>query len=64
MFDLIQELGMKQIEILEVPIIGMDCTECTMHVKKAIAALPGVKSSQGTSPDGHELDHRFATLGP
>lgn len=33
-----------QIEILEVPVAGMDCTECTMHVKKAIAALPGVKS--------------------
>ncbi len=35
---------MKQIETLEIPIAGMDCTECTMHVKKAIGALPGVKS--------------------
>ena len=35
---------MNQVETLEVPIAGMDCTECTMHVRKAIAALPGVKS--------------------
>ncbi|PKN98471.1 MAG: ATPase P [Chloroflexi bacterium HGW-Chloroflexi-4] len=29
---------------LEVPVVGMDCTECTMHVQHAIKELPGVKS--------------------
>jgi len=29
---------------MEVPIQGMDCAECTMHVHKAIAAIPGVRS--------------------
>jgi Cu+-exporting ATPase len=29
---------------MEVPVQGMDCAECTMHVQKAIAALPGVQS--------------------
>jgi P-type Cu+ transporter len=29
---------------LEVSIQGMDCTECTQHVQRAIAALPGVQS--------------------
>lgn len=32
---------MKQMEI---PVQGMDCAECTLHVQKAIAALPGVRS--------------------
>ena len=27
---------------LEVPVQGMDCAECTMHVQHALAALPGV----------------------
>lgn len=27
---------------MEIPIAGMDCTECTEHVHHAIAALPGV----------------------
>jgi Cu+-exporting ATPase len=27
---------------LEVPVRGMDCAECTMHVQRALAALPGV----------------------
>ena len=27
---------------LEVPVRGMDCAECTMHVQHALAALPGV----------------------
>ena len=27
---------------IEVPVRGMDCTECTMHVQRALAALPGV----------------------
>ncbi|HLF00611.1 MAG TPA: cation transporter, partial [Anaerolineales bacterium] len=35
---------MTQTQILEVPIGGMDCTECTQHVQHAIAALPGVES--------------------
>ncbi len=30
--------------MIEVPIQGMDCTECTLHVQHAIAALPGVQS--------------------
>jgi len=29
---------------IEVPIHGMDCAECTMHVQHAIAELPGVES--------------------
>ena len=33
---------MPDLQILEVPIQGMDCAECTMHVQHAIAALPGV----------------------
>ncbi len=28
---------------LEVPIQGMDCADCTRHVQKAIASLPGVQ---------------------
>jgi P-type Cu+ transporter len=35
---------MAATQTLEVPIRGMDCTECTMHVQHAIAALPGVQS--------------------
>ncbi|MBN2388393.1 MAG: cadmium-translocating P-type ATPase [Anaerolineales bacterium] len=27
---------------LEIPITGMDCAECTQHVQRAIASLPGV----------------------
>lgn len=30
-------------QTLEIPIAGMDCTECTQHVQKAIAGLPGVE---------------------
>jgi len=29
---------------MEVPVKGMDCTECTQHVHHAIQELPGVKS--------------------
>ena len=29
---------------VEVPIKGMDCAECTQHVRSAIATLPGVES--------------------
>ncbi len=35
---------MSTVKTLEVPIGGMDCTECTLHVQHAIAALPGVES--------------------
>lgn len=28
---------------LEVPVRGMDCAECTQHVQRALAALPGVE---------------------
>ena len=31
-------------QTLEIPIAGMDCTECTLHVQHAIAALPGIES--------------------
>ena len=34
---------MAAIQTLEVPIQGMDCAECTLHVQHAIAALPGVQ---------------------
>ncbi|MGH2523187.1 MAG: heavy-metal-associated domain-containing protein, partial [Anaerolineales bacterium] len=35
---------MASSRLLEVPIRGMDCAECTQHVQRAIAALPGVES--------------------
>jgi len=35
---------MSETRLLEVPIAGMDCAECTEHVRHAIAALPGVVS--------------------
>ncbi|MBN1887507.1 MAG: cadmium-translocating P-type ATPase [Thermoflexales bacterium] len=35
---------MSDFETLQVPIAGMDCAECTLHVQHAIAALPGVES--------------------
>ena len=35
---------MSETRLLEVPIAGMDCAECTEHVRHAIAALPGVTS--------------------
>jgi Cd2+/Zn2+-exporting ATPase/Cu+-exporting ATPase len=30
-------------QTLEIPILGMDCAECTQHVHKAILSLPGVE---------------------
>ena len=36
---------MSNIQTIEVPIAGMDCTECTQHVQRAIALLPGVQSA-------------------
>lgn len=35
---------MPKLKQLEVPIAGMDCAECTQHVRHAIAQLPGVES--------------------
>jgi Cd2+/Zn2+-exporting ATPase/Cu+-exporting ATPase len=34
---------MANTKTLELPVKGMDCTECTMHVQHAIARLPGVE---------------------
>ena len=34
---------MAQAKTFEVPVKGMDCTECTMHVQHALAQLPGVE---------------------
>ncbi|MEJ5223418.1 MAG: heavy metal-associated domain-containing protein [Anaerolineales bacterium] len=51
---------------LEVPIAGMDCAECTLHVKHAIESVPGVKQVEvllgaekaiiETDPGGVSLD--------
>jgi Cu+-exporting ATPase len=35
---------MAESQTLHVPVKGMDCAECTEHVRDAIAALPGVAS--------------------
>ena len=35
---------MSELKTIEVPVVGMDCAECTQHVQHAIAALPGVES--------------------
>jgi Cd2+/Zn2+-exporting ATPase/Cu+-exporting ATPase len=35
---------MAKSQTLEVPVKGMDCAECTQHVKHALATLPGVES--------------------
>jgi Cu+-exporting ATPase len=37
---------MAEIKTVEVPIAGMDCAECTVHVQRAVSALPGVKSAE------------------
>ncbi len=34
---------MAEIDTIEVPIEGMDCAECTLHVQRAIAGLPGIQ---------------------
>lgn len=36
---------MTNLQILEVPISGMDCAECTQHVQQAIEKIPGVQSA-------------------
>ncbi len=38
-------MSVTTLQTLEVPIQGMDCTECTQHVQKAVQALPGVESA-------------------
>jgi P-type Cu+ transporter len=35
---------MTNLQILVVPISGMDCAECTQHVQQAIEKIPGVQS--------------------
>jgi Cd2+/Zn2+-exporting ATPase/Cu+-exporting ATPase len=35
---------MAELQTLKVPVKGMDCAECTLHVQQAIARLPGVES--------------------
>jgi len=35
---------MTELQTLEIPISGMDCAECTLHVQHAIEKLPGVQS--------------------
>ncbi|MEW5869045.1 MAG: cation-translocating P-type ATPase [Chloroflexota bacterium] len=35
---------MAEKEMLELPVRGMDCAECTLHVRKALASLPGVEN--------------------
>jgi Cu+-exporting ATPase len=34
---------MNQIQTIDIPIAGMDCTECTRHVQRAISGLSGVQ---------------------
>jgi Cd2+/Zn2+-exporting ATPase/Cu+-exporting ATPase len=36
--------SVANLKTIEVPVAGMDCAECTLHVQHAIAALPGVES--------------------
>jgi len=35
---------MNKIQTIEIPVSGMDCADCTRHVRTAIARLPGVQS--------------------
>ncbi|MFC1466150.1 MAG: heavy metal translocating P-type ATPase [Candidatus Brachytrichaceae bacterium NZ_4S206] len=35
---------MAELQTLEIPIEGMDCAECALHVQQALAKLPGVES--------------------
>lgn len=39
-----ENIRIRDTHTLEVPVQGMDCAECTMHVREAIAALEGVES--------------------
>jgi P-type Cu+ transporter len=50
---------------IEIPIQGMDCAECTLHVQKAIAALPGVHGVEvflASEKAVVELDPQLADL--
>ena len=50
---------------IEIPIQGMDCAECTLHVQKAIAALPGVRGVEvflASEKAVVELDPQLADL--
>ncbi len=37
---------MTKLQILEIPVSGMDCAECTRHIQHAMEKLPGVYSVQ------------------
>lgn len=37
---------MAAFQTIEVPVEGMDCAECTLHVQHAIDSVPGVRSAQ------------------
>ncbi|MCL4561683.1 MAG: cadmium-translocating P-type ATPase [Chloroflexi bacterium] len=37
---------MANLQTLEIPVKGMDCAECVLHVEHALAGLPGVDSVQ------------------
>jgi P-type Cu+ transporter len=37
-------MSVPQMKTIEVPVRGMDCADCTRHVQRAIAGLPGVES--------------------
>ena len=36
----------EALRVMELPVRGMDCTECTQHVQHALGALPGVASAE------------------
>jgi len=36
----------EALRVMELPVRGMDCTECTQHVQHALGALPGVESAE------------------
>lgn len=48
---------MAETQVVEVPIGGMDCAECTEHVQKAIAGLPGVQAVQVFLASGKAIIH-------
>lgn len=50
---------MSELRTLEIPIAGMDCTECTLHVQHALEKLPGVQKVEvflGSEKARLELD--------
>lgn len=56
---------MADVRIMEVPIEGMDCAECALHVRRAIADLRGVKSVEVFLSSGKavvELDPALVDL--